>query len=69
VTGGEFRLDAPETAVKQQIPGAREAGMLTRFSERVSPARFVPEGTGLDAATTAERQREGGGAPRERGTT
>jgi hypothetical protein len=46
------------------IPGAREAGSLTQFAP---PAAIVPEGPStLDEATTLERRREGGGAPRYR---
>ena len=45
------------------IPGAREARGLTRFA----PLReSVADGnTLMDAATIAERQREGGGSPKE----
>lgn len=47
----------------RMIPGARETRGLTRFA----PLReAVPDGDNLlDAATTAERQREGGGSPKE----
>jgi hypothetical protein len=48
------------------IPGAREPGMLTSFR---SPAADVPLRDGpstMDAATIAERQREGGGVPSQR---
>jgi len=47
----------------RMIPGAREARGLTRFAPLREP---VPDGDNLlDAATTAERQREGGGSPKE----
>ena len=47
------------------IPGAREAGVLSTFgaSADVSVSDW-PDSMG--AATTAERQREGGGAPNQR---
>jgi hypothetical protein len=46
------------------IPGAREAGMLTVFAP---PDAIVPDAPStMDAATTAERRREGGGAPAAR---
>ncbi len=47
------------------IPGAREAGMLTVFAP---PDAIVPDASStMDTATTAERRREGGGAPGGRG--
>lgn len=56
------RLNAPRIL----IPGARESGMLTSF--RPSTADLcLRDGTGtMDAAATADRQREGGGAPSQR---
>jgi hypothetical protein len=46
------------------IPGAREPGMLTTFGV---VAALIPDWPKtMDAATTAARQREGGGAPSER---
>ena len=54
------------------IPGAREPGLRTTF-EAPAPSMRMPAGSStMDAATIAERQREGGGAlsqrrpPRER---
>jgi hypothetical protein len=48
------------------IPGAREPGMLTTFVPS-RPVVAIPEGPGtMDAATIAERQREGGGAANQR---
>ena len=48
------------------IPGAREPGMLTTFGTS-PPSAQVPDGwSTMDAATIAERQREGGGAPSQR---
>jgi hypothetical protein len=47
------------------VPGQREAGRLTRFAMAV--ADIAIEGpSSMDAATIADRQREGGGAPSER---
>ena len=48
----------------RMIPGAREARGLTRFAALRESA--VPGGDSLmGAATIAERQREGGGSPKE----
>jgi hypothetical protein len=46
------------------IPGAREPGMLTTFG--VHAVVFSGPSIAMDAATTAARQREGGGAPNQR---
>lgn len=56
-----------ETAVPSAlIPGAREPGMLTMLRTSAASAQ-IPDGLGtMDAATVAERQREGGGAPNQR---
>jgi hypothetical protein len=43
------------------IPGARESR-----APRLIDAQFVPGPSLMDAATTADRQREGGGSPLER---
>jgi hypothetical protein len=48
------------------IPGQRETSPLTRFAAS-RPAVDYPVDVTLDAATVADRQREGGGAPSERG--
>jgi hypothetical protein len=49
------------------VPGARESGKLTRFGVPAAGMRIIPDGPSMmDAATIAERQREGGGAPSER---
>ena len=54
----------PVIAPGTLIPGAREPGMLTSFSE---PWELLPDAQStMDAATIAERQREGGGAPSQR---
>jgi hypothetical protein len=66
--------DAIETASPVQqtraadiIPGQREPGPLTRFDAPATSVRAVPLAPStMDAATIAERQREGGGAPSER---
>jgi hypothetical protein len=47
------------------IPGPRESGSLTRFTARPEVVHSTPDVT-MDAATIADRQREGGGAARER---
>jgi hypothetical protein len=46
------------------IPGAREPGMLTTFG--VHAVVFSGAPIAMDAATTAARQREGGGAQNQR---
>jgi hypothetical protein len=46
------------------IPGAREPGMLTTFGVPAVVSSGAP--IAMDAATTAARQREGGGAPNQR---
>ena len=50
------------------IPGEREPGSLTTFGPiATTRMRIIPDGSSsLDAATIAERQREGGGAPNQR---
>ena len=49
------------------IPGTRESGMLTTFGVPAAGGPSVPDGPStMDAVTTAERQREGGGAPSQR---
>jgi hypothetical protein len=45
------------------VPGQRESGRLTRFG--ADPLTIDGVST-MDAATIADRQREGGGAPSER---
>ena len=47
------------------IPGQRESGSLTRFTVSPDVHHFMVDLT-MDAATIADRQREGGGAARER---
>ena len=54
----------PEAFTPPMIPGAREPGMLTTFG--VPAVVFSGAAIGMDAATTAARQREGGGAPNQR---
>jgi hypothetical protein len=49
------------------VPGEREPGVLTASGEVGASTRTIREGPGtMDAATIAERQREGGGAPSQR---
>lgn len=48
------------------VPGQREAGRLTRFGIAVGDMPTIDGPSTMDAATTADRQREGGGAPSER---
>ncbi len=56
----------PRDGANKMIPGARERTGLTRFAVP-GLAPVIPEGpSSMDAATTAERQREGGGSPKER---
>ena len=55
------------STVLSNIPGARESGMLTTFGAPAAGGPLVPDGPStMDAVTTAERQREGGGAPSQR---
>jgi hypothetical protein len=49
------------------IPGERLPGALTRSAAQTAMAAHMPAQPGtMDAAVTAERQREGGGAPGQR---
>ena len=49
------------------VPGTREPGMLTTFgAPSASTLTFADGPSTMDAVTTAERQREGGGAPSQR---
>ena len=45
------------------VPGEREAGLLTTFAPVLMTGRGIEGGSTMDAATTAERRREGGGSP------
>lgn len=47
------------------IPGAREPGKLTTFG--VQPVVIPNSPSTMDATTIAAREREGGGAPNQRG--
>jgi hypothetical protein len=47
------------------IPGERESGPLTRFAVSPEVVHSMVDVT-MDAATIADRRREGGGAARER---
>ena len=65
--GMDDKHESPATPARsgdpRMIPGAREARGLTRFAPLREP---VADGDNLlDRATTAERQREGGGSPKE----
>jgi hypothetical protein len=56
-----------QTRAADIVPGQREPGPLTRFDAPATSMRAVAIGPStMDAATIAERQREGGGAPSER---
>ena len=48
------------------IPGTREPGMLTSFESAATDLQLVDGPSTMDAATIADRQREGGGAPSQR---
>ena len=48
------------------IPGEREPGLPVRFAVSPEMPRSMVDARSIDAATIADRQREGGGAPRER---
>ena len=49
------------------IPGARETGTKTRFAAPVTgPPAYQDSTSTMDAATLADRQREGGGGPSQR---
>jgi hypothetical protein len=58
------RRTGPDAFKAPMIPAAREPGMLTTFG--VHAVVFSGAGIATDAATTAARQREGGGAPNQR---
>ena len=45
------------------FPGEREAGLLTTFAPVLMTGRGIEGGSTMDAATTAECRREGGGSP------
>ena len=51
--------------IGDMIPGQRESGSLTRFASSPQMPDSMVDVT-LNAATIADRQREGGGAARER---
>jgi len=52
---------------RRPVPGEHERGTLTRFATLAAHVPVVPDGPGtMDAATIADRQREGGGAPNQR---
>jgi hypothetical protein len=56
--------EALMSSVTTIVPGAREPGMLSTFGALDAG---MPQGPStMDAVTTAERQREGGGAPGQR---
>ena len=67
----DFRADAGQAG--QLIPGAYERNTLTHRqpgSMDASGSVAVPVGSSsMDATTTAEREREGGGAPNQRHRT
>jgi hypothetical protein len=55
------------STVRSIVPGTRESGMLTTLGVPAAGGPLVPDGPStMDAVTTAERQREGGGAPSQR---
>lgn len=59
--------EAPRRSAGAMIPGAREPGLLTLFAVPAAHISTVSNGPStMDAVTTAERQREGGGAPSQR---
>jgi hypothetical protein len=63
----EIVLRVHQASATDIVPGQREAGRLTRFDMPATSMRALPVGPStMDAATIAERQREGGGAPSER---
>lgn len=53
----------------QIVPGDREPGRLTRFRPAPSAEAVQDRSSLMDAGTTAERRREGGGSPRARRAT
>jgi hypothetical protein len=66
VDDGGWQMSRDTAVPSALIPGAREPGMLTMPGTSAACAQ-IPDGLGtMDAATVAERQREGGGAPNQR---
>jgi hypothetical protein len=58
---------APMSSAASIVPGTREPGMLITFGRVAATTASVPNGPStMDAVTTAEHQREGGGAPSQR---
>src|SRR5688500_13308273 len=72
--GSEASMTVPMTpsgadsgGQRRPVPGEHERGTLTRFATLAAHVPVVPDGPGtMDAATIADRQREGGGAPNQR---
>jgi hypothetical protein len=65
-SGDGFQVPRGQVLLAGPIPGARETGMLTTFDISVVDVSRQDEASSMDAVTTAERQREGGGAPSQR---
>jgi hypothetical protein len=64
--GGGWQMSRDTAVPSALIPGAREPGMLTMVGTSPACAEIPDELGTMDAATVAERQREGGGAPNQR---
>jgi hypothetical protein len=68
-SAGPEKSEAFMTTGLAIVPGTREPGMLATFGAPAAsgPSPSVPDvSSTMDAVTTAERQREGGGAPSRR---
>jgi hypothetical protein len=67
------RIDLDHQGAAPLIPGAYERNTLTHRQTGamgIDPSVAVPAGSSsMDAATIADREREGGGSPRERRRT
>lgn len=63
-------VSSPDHVRPTIVPGQREPGSLTRFGVPADKMPPIADGPStLDAATIADREREGGGGPSQRRRT